>query len=359
MAASIQIEANTKFSQNWIQSLFQNRDTDTRFENVKFHSFHSVESLTHASQITFCLPRFLGPNCYLPHKMMLKVKVKIVDAATNDVPSNTQIVGPVNNILHSLFSSFRVWLGETQLTKNPENYAHKAYFIDLLSFDGFAKFTWLQAQGFYQDTFGSTLAQQTSAANSGFQDRRGLFLKNSALPTSSYSEDGIVLMGRLHTDLVNADCGLIPGLGMRIVLTLANSSFVLQAPKADTAKYKILITNATLFCPVGTISPDLFRSIETKLKTTDAKMYIEKTEVSNKAIPKGNTIFNDHLFPGAPLPSRMIITFVQTQNYLGSQSTSPFYFQRKFKVPKAPGPPPGPGVVAAAAAAAATVMRGV
>ncbi len=339
MSAAIQIEANTQFAQNWIQSLFQNRDTDTRFESVKYHSFHSVESLTNASQISFNLPRFLGPNCYIPHKMMLKVSVKIVDTATNDVPTNIQRVAPVNNVLHSLFSSCRVWLGETPISKNPENYAHKSYIIDLLSFDGFAKFTWLQAQGFYQDTFGNTLAQQTSAANSGFQDRRNLFLKDSSLPTSGYAEDGIVLMGRLHTDLVNADCGLIPGLGMRIVLGLSNSSFVLQAPATDTAKYKILVTNATLFCPVGTISSELFRSIETKLKTVDAKMYIERTEVTNKTIPKNSTIYNDHLFPGAPLPSRLILAFVKTENYLGTQASSPFFFQRKFKVPKSPGPP--------------------
>ncbi len=299
MAASIQIEANTKFSQNWIQSLFQNRDTDTRFENVKYHVFQSVESLTNARQISFYLPRFLGPNCYLPDKMMLKLHVKITDAATNEVPAADKIVGPVNNFLHSLFSSCRVWLGETLITKNPDNYAFKSYIIDLLSFDGFAKYTWLEAQGYYQDVFGETEAQQTAASNNRFHNRRNRFLKDSSLPTSGYAKDGIIIMGRLDTDLVGADCGLIPGLGMRIVLGLASDSFVLQAPAADTSNYKISITNAVLFCPVGTISPDLFRSIEHKLKSEDAKIYLERSEVTNKTIPKGSTIFNDNLFPGA------------------------------------------------------------
>lgn len=352
MSASIQIEANTKFSQNWIQSLFQNRDTDTRFENVRYHCFQSVESLTNARQISFNLPRFLGPNCYLPNKLMLKVQVKITDSATNVVPASDKKIGPINNVLHSLFSTCRVWLGETPITKNPDNYAFKAYIIDLLSFDGFAKYTWLQAQGFYQDVFGETVAQQTAASNNGFNNRRNLFLKDPALPASGYAEDGVIFMGRLHTNLVGADCGLIPGLGMRIVLGLSSNAFVLQAPGEDTAKYKITITNASLFCPVGTVSPTLFRSIEHKLKTEDAKLYIERSEVTNKTISKGNTIFNDSLFPGASLPSRLIFSFVKTSSYIGTQATSPFNFQRKFIKPPPPGPPqPGEGAIGAAAAA--------
>ena len=354
MSASIQIEANTKFSQNWLQSLFQHRDTDTRFESVKYHCFQSVESLTNARQISFNLPRFLGPNCYLPEKLMLKVQVKITDSATNQVPTSDKKVAPINNVLHSLFSTCRVWLGETPITKNPDNYAFKAYIIDILSFDGFAKYTWLEAQGFYQDVFGESVAQQTAASNNGFNNRRNIFLKDSSLPTSGYAEDGFIFMGRLHTDLVGADCGLIPGLGMKIVLGLSDSAFVLQAPIEDTAKYKITITNACLFCPVGTVSPALFRSIEHKLKTEDAKLFIERSEVTNKTISKGSTLYNDNLFPGASLPSRLILAFVKTSSYLGSQTTSPYFFQRKFLIPKPPPPPPGVeagGAIGAAAAA--------
>ncbi len=263
--------------------------------------------------------------------MLLKVEVKIIDAATGEVPVTTQKVAPINNILNSLFSSCRVWLGETLITKNPENYSHRSYFIDLMSFDGFAKYTWLEAQGWYQDVFGTTLASQTASSNSGFNNRRRLFLENPTEAASSYANSSVIFMGRLHTDLNGADPGLIPHLGMKIQLGFSSSNFVLQKPPTDTANYKIIIKNATLFCPVGQLNPDAFRELERKLLKEDAKLFINRSEVCNKSISRGTTIFVDQLFPGASLPSRVIFGFVPTANYLGSQTTSPYFFHRKWK----------------------------
>ena len=344
MASGISIEADTKLSQNWTQTFFQSRGTDSRFDNVKYHAFHSVESLTNASQITFVCPRFLGPHCYLPNKMLLKVKIKITDAATSEVPVAGKRVAPINNILHSLFSSCRVWLGETLITKNSENYAHKAYIIDLMSFDGFAKYTWLEAQGWFQDVFGDKPQNQTATSNSGFNNRRNLFLENSAKTSSPYAEDGIWVMGRIHTDLNAAESGLIPHLGMRIQLGLSGSDFVLQKPEADTANYKITINAATLFCPVGQMNATIYKSLEHKLNREDAKVFIVRSEVTNKSISKGGTMFTDQLFSGAPLPSRILLGFVPTENFLGTQTTSPYYFHRKWK--KGPGTQAEPSLAA-------------
>ncbi len=263
--------------------------------------------------------------------MMLKAEIKIIDVATGEVPEAGKRVAPVNNILHSLFSSCRVWLGETLITKNPENYAHRAYIIDLLSFDGFAKYTWLEGQGWYQDVFGVTLANQTATSNSGFNNRRRLFLKNPLQSGSAYADSSVIFMGRLHTDLNSAEPGLIPHLGLKIQLGFSTNGFVLQKPTTDTATYKLVIKNATLFCPVGQLTPDAFRELERKLLKEDAKIFIERSEVTNKNISKGTTIFVDQLFPGAPLPSRIVLAFVPTQNYIGSQTTSPFFFHRKWK----------------------------
>ncbi len=234
---SIQIEADTKLSENWVQSFFQDRATDARFHSVKYHQFHSVESLTNASQVTFICPRFLGPNCYLPSKMLLKVEVKLTKAASGSPPAAGKRIAPVNNVLHSLFSTCRVWLGETLITKNPENYAHRSYIIDLMSFDGFAKYTYLEAQGWFQDVFGTKIENQTATSNSGFDNRRRLFLKNPLVLASAFSDKGIIFMGRLHTDLNSAQPGLIPHLGLKIQLGFSSSAFVLQKAKSDTETY--------------------------------------------------------------------------------------------------------------------------
>ncbi len=230
------------------------------------HSFYPVESLTNATQMTFLLPRFLGPMAYVPSGLLLKLNIKLaMITATGqlvNIPA-TKLVAPINNTMHSLFKSCRVWLGESLISKNSDNYPYKSYMIDLFSYDGPAKFSWLEGQMFYQDNFGKTLAAQTAVGNSGFATRMNLF-KNEA--QTAYHQGTVTTMGRLHTDLNSTDAPLIPGLGLKIELTFSSSDFLIQIPTTDRSRYKLTIENAVLQCPVAHLSAPLFRSLELKLK---------------------------------------------------------------------------------------------
>ncbi len=296
------------------------------------HSFFPVESLSNASQMTFLLPRFLGPLCYIPNGMLLKMDIKLamIDGTGKpvDIPP-TKKVAPCNNTLHSLFKSCRVYLGETLITKNSDNYGYKSYIIDLFSFDGAAKFSWLEGQMYYQDNFGKTLASQTAVGNSGFATRMNLF-KNET--QSAYHQKTVQVMGRLHTDLNSSETALIPGLGIKLELVFASSDFLIQVPATDTRKYRLTIEQAVLMCPVGQLSDPLFRKIEMKLQKEDARMYITRAEVTNQTIPRGS-IFTERLFPGSTLPSKLIFAIIPTENYIGTQTTNPFFFARKFHAP--------------------------
>ena len=290
-------------------------------------AFYPVESLTNANQMTFNLPRFLGPNSYLPNKMMLKVEVKLQTPQNAIVPASKRIA-PVNNVLQSLFRSCRIWVGEQQITKCSENYNYKSFIIDYLSFDGFAKYSWLTCSGYYQDSYGRTLEHQTSTHNRGFENRRKLFRNED---DTAYSGNSIVFVGRPHTDFLSTENGLVPGLGLRVQFTFASNEFLLMVPKPDQTKYKLTIENACLMCPVAQLSPTLYRSIETKLNSgAEAKMYFTRTEVTNKSISKGSSMYVESLFAGAALPSRLILAFVPTSNYFGSYATTPYYFARRF-----------------------------
>lgn len=237
-------------------------------------------------------------------------------------------VAPVNNTLHTLFKTCRVWLGETLVTKNSDNYPYKSYIIDLFSYDGAAKFSWLEGQMFYQDNFGKTLASQTAVGNAGFATRMNLF-KNET--QTAYHQGTVTTMGRLHTDLNSTDAPLVPGLGLKVELTFSSSDFVIQVPGTESSRFKISIENAVLQCPVAHLSEPLFRNLELKLKKEDASLYITRTEVTNKSIPQ-NSIFTDRLFAGATLPSKLLLTIIPTENYIGTQTTNPFYFARKYKI---------------------------
>ncbi len=327
LSHSLIVEKNSLLAQNWAEDFFAVRPTDQRYECVKLEAFHPVESLTNASQVSFVLPRFLGPNSYIPHKMLLHVSVLLEQEGAATIPNSTKIA-PINNSFHSLFKSCRVWIGETLITKHGENYPFKSYMIDFLSMDANAKFSWMRGQMWHQDVFGHTLANQTDVSiNTGFKARMHRF-KNA--DQSAYLKETVPLMGRLHCDLGSCETGLIPGLGMRVELTFSSNEFVLQVPDTDSAKYKLTIKNAVLFCPVGQIAPEMFKRIERGLKDKNARMYLNRTEVTNKTIPSNISLFTDHLFPGATLPSKMILTLLPTKNYTGSFHTNPFYFARTF-----------------------------
>ncbi len=117
---------------------------------------------------------------------------------------------------------------------------------------------------------------------------------------------------------------------MKIELGYQPNDFVLQCDSADTEKYKLLITNATLLVHVATLSTKMFREIMDRLNKENARMYLRKTEVTVKNIPKATSFFNDSLFPGGPLPSRIIIAFLPTNVYLGSYHTNAYDFRRLF-----------------------------
>ncbi len=290
-------------------------------------AFHPVESLTNARQMTFVLSRFMGPYIYLPDRMILKVEVLLSQVGADSIPPAKK-VAPINNTFHSLFQSCRIWLGETLVTKNGENYPFKSYMIDFLSMDSNAKFSWMKGQMWHQDTFGHDLANQTNTAlNAGFKSRMHRF-KNE--DQSEYVTHSIPLMGRLHSDLGSNKKGICPGLGMRVELSFSSNDFLIQVPSADTATYSLTITDAVLFCPVGQLSADSYKKIEKGLETKNIKMFINRTEVTNRNIPAKSQLFNEQLFPGAPLPSKMVLAILPTENFLGTQKTNPFYFPRKF-----------------------------
>ncbi len=138
-------------------------------------------------------------------------------------------------------------------------------------------------------------------------------------------------MGRLHTDLGSSQAGLCPGLGLKVELVFSSNEFLIQVPESDTSKYKLTVTDATLFCPVAQIAADMFRRIEKTLEEKNMRMYLRRTEVTNKSIPANSELFVSQLFPGATLPSKMVLTILPTTSFVGTFHSNPFYFPRNFE----------------------------
>ena len=295
-----------------------------RFDAIEFQDFFPKNTLTNANRITFEMPAFLGPSCYLPHQMMLRTSVLLSKEDGSAVP-NTANVGVVNDLLHAQFESCSVFVNNTALNSHTSNYGYKAQMIDLLSFDSAAKFSFMQAQLFYQDTAG---AGNDFAINSGWSQRRRRFQKKEG-NNYVYTNEPIQMVGRLYTDLSSSTGPLIWGTELRVELGLASQAFMLMVVGDD--KFKLTIVDAVLSVQVAQLSADLYRRIEHSLSTKPASLYFTRTQVVTRSLTKGNRSYtSEPLFPTTQLPSRVLVGLVLTEALLGDQNKNPFLFQRSW-----------------------------
>ncbi len=165
-----------------------------------------------------------------------------------------------------------------------------------------------------------------TSTNQGFRSRNKLFRKDGS-STSVYHGQAVPFMGRLHHDL-HTPAGILPGLGLRVELEYASPQFVLQTTSTDTSKYTYSIDTAKLLCPVGQLTTAVFNRIEQHLSREAARLYINRIEVTNKNIPANSKNAVELLFPGARLPSRLIMGILPSETYNGKFTKNVYNFQR-------------------------------
>ena len=107
--------------------------------------------------MTFVPPALSGPNVYLIHRHYLTLNVRMVmknGTAIPNIPATSEEegdripqIGPVNNILHSLFDQVTCDFNNSVLNSASKYYPWKAYLTSLLSYNTEAKSTWMNEHG--------------------------------------------------------------------------------------------------------------------------------------------------------------------------------------------------------------------
>ena len=258
---------------------------------------------------------------YFANDLQLKVDLVLSQADGQPIPPG-EVVGPSNLVLHSLFSEVRIYLENNILNEVNEHYGYKAYLSALLTLDSNAKYSWLQAAGFFHDT---AKAVDDLDTNNGFDSRRSLFMTDA----NNYSPAPVTFIGRLFHELATTQAGIIPGVSIRVELTLQNQDFLIMTD--SNTKFKLSIVNASLFCPVAQLRSDAFRHLQRHLAENPAKIYYQKIQVTNKVIPANSKTFvSESLFSATQVPSRILFGFLPTKTFLGDSKKSPYNFKRKW-----------------------------
>lgn len=120
-----------------------------------------------------------GTSDYLDlKKSLLHVKARIVKADGSNLAGD-DVVGPVNNFLHSLFSLVDISLNGKQFpSSGGATYAYKAYLQNLLNYGEEAKTSQIQCCLFFNDDAGYMDTANPNGANSGLFSRN-VFCKES------------------------------------------------------------------------------------------------------------------------------------------------------------------------------------
>jgi hypothetical protein len=154
--------------------LFSLPPTQISIDSGTFVEFRPISTLTDGAPIEFDVTSS-GDDYIDFANSFLHVKV-IIERVNGRNLEVADTVGPVNNLLHSLFSQVDVSLNGTLITNSLNTYPYRAYFENLLSYGPAAKSSQLTAGLFYKDDAGkmdknNPLAEAMDERNSGLATR--------------------------------------------------------------------------------------------------------------------------------------------------------------------------------------------
>ena len=296
--------------------LFTVPPTQTSIESGGWVEYNPISSLADGVPIEFVVSGS-GQDYIDLANTQLYVRAEIVQG-DNTAIDNTHHVGPINLLLHSLFSEVDFKLNDTLISSTNNTYPYRAYIETLLSYGPAAKTSQLTSALYYKDTAGKIEDANPLAAtaNSGLKHRHSFF------------DDGKIvdMVGCIHSDMFFQEKFLPSDVGIRLRLVRSKNSFCLMSDAAQAA-FKIKLHDVKLLIRKIKLSPSVFVAHAKALEVGNAKYPIRRVICKTFTIPRGNLDFSqENLFSGQ-LPTRLVIGMVDNDSYNGIYTKNPFNFK--------------------------------
>jgi hypothetical protein len=294
--------------------------TQTAVEDSRMVEYRPISTLSSEGPIEFLIPGDTS-EYILPAHLYLYVRCKVTRERGANLQTHqagppevlADVVAPVNNFLHSLFSQVDVFLNDKLISSSSGHYAIRAYLETLLNYSQDAANTHLTTALWYKDTAGqfNTLTN----ANAGFQ-------KRMSIVAGSASFD---MFGRLFTDIAGVDRILPNKVNLRIKLYRSKNSFCLMA--AQNSTFEVVLEEVTLYARKIDISPDLGLQLNSYMLSNTAKLPLTRVELRLHTIPQQVQSYNiDNLFLGN-VPKGIVIGFLANTAFNGQYHQNPFNFE--------------------------------
>ena len=319
------------FSKSFLQTDVEDGFWDKIVPNTGFHTNNLVFDVTGTSEYIDLSETQLFVKCSIRKRDANKT-----DENSEPIDENDKI-GPVNNFLHSLFSSASMQINEFPIENANGSYAYRSYIENLLSYSEAAKKTHLRLSMFHKDTAGefdnlsvvgkpavlsasSTAADivsflNTSSVNKGFNKRRDTFI----------SSRSVEMLGPLHLDMMNVNKYLLNNTPFRITLKRSDPGFCLLGDKGSN-NFIAYIEKAFLFVRKVRLSPSVMALHLKELQSTSCHYHIRRVVVNTYSLK--TQILNEtiNLYAGK-MPRRLVMGFVEHSATSNTYNKNPFNFQ--------------------------------
>ena len=302
--------------------IFAVSPTQTSIENGLYVEYHPLATLTDSGPIEFIVK---GSDDYLDlTNSYLHVQAKITKADGSPLDAaDDNLVAPVNNWLHTLFSQVDISLNNTNISTSTNTYGYRSFLETMLNYGKDCKDTQMGLSMYYEG-HGADFPYTTDDKNVALQARRS---------RTKRSKD-VDMIGRIHADLFTQDKLLLDNVSLRMRFVRSKDSFALLAlaPAGDgegqeVEKYRVKITHASFFVRKVKVNPAIVLAQAKALQTATAKYPVKRVVLKVFSVPKSNlNIVQDNIFL-TQKPNRLVIALVDSRAFNGDYKLSPFEFK--------------------------------
>lgn len=263
------------------------------------------------SDILFNIPNSGQDYVDLRHSR-LRIKCKILKADNSAIASKTDHVGPINNIVNSLWNQVEIFFNGTLVSDTSPHYTFKSYLKRLLTRGKGDD----RAEGFFMDDLEYNDGNSASGTNSGLIVRSELFKNSTETEFEAPLMEGVMTIDKF----------LLNKIDIQIKLHMNASKFLLISDE-ENASYKLQLTDiAFRVCKVK-VDQGLQLTNEQTLMARPAVYCYDVTNVNTLSIPLGSSSFSwNNIFQNS-IPEHLMVVMMSQSAYLGSYAKNPFKFQ--------------------------------
>jgi hypothetical protein len=274
--------------------------------------YQPISTLSSSSPIEF---NIAGTEDYvhLPFtQLYVRGLIKHKDGSNLD---KDEKVGPVNNLLHSLWRQIDVYFGSTQVSSSTNTYSAESYAKTVLNFGMSAKTSQLQSAMWYGDTSGAFEDSKvgTAGKNEGFKTRSAFIAESKEFE----------LVGPLYCDVFMIPKYLLSYVDLKIKLVPNTPEYFVMS--SETGKeYQVTFTEIKLKVRKVKIANHVIMAHEAALNKSPAMYSVPRTLCKSYSIPGTSiSLVKDNVFNGQ-IPKRLIVFMNKSAASNGKYTLNPF-----------------------------------